>query len=170
MDDKEKIEAQVFNSYLTFMLGNEHFAVDVIKVEEILEVPKITNVPRSPDYLRGVINLRGNVLPVIDTRVKFNMSETKLELDTCIVVLELEIEGELITLGALVDAVTEVIELQLNDIKPSPSIGSSYHPEFIEGVTRVHDNFIMLLNIGKVFSIEDVSVFNDSLSIEADNQ
>lgn len=168
MEDKDKIEEQVFNSYLTFMLGKEHFAVDVIKVEEILEVPKITNVPRSPDYLKGVINLRGNVLPVIDTRVKFNMTETEMQVETCIVVLELDIEGEIVMLGALVDAVTEVIELQSSDIKPSPSIGSSYHPEFIEGVTRVKDNFIMLLNIGKVFSVDDVSTFNDSLNIEVD--
>jgi len=168
MNEKEKIEEQVFKSYLTFKLGKEHFAVDVIKVEEILEVPKITTVPRSPEYLKGVINLRGNVLPVIDTRVKFNMSETTMQVDTCIVVIEVEIEGELVILGALVDAVTEVIELQESDIKPSPSIGSSYHPDFIEGVTSVKDEFIMLLNIGKVFSVEDVTMFHESLGIEAD--
>lgn len=166
MKEKEEIYDQVFNSYLTFMLGHEHFAVEVAKVIEILEVPKITTVPRSPEYLKGVINLRGNVLPVLDTRVKFNMTRTEMTVDTCIVVLEVNIEDEMVVLGALVDAVNEVIELQPNQIKPSPSIGSSYHPDFIQGVVRIEEDFIMLLSIGKVFSIEDLNYINETATSE----
>lgn len=166
MKETEEIQEQAFGSYLTFMLGKEHFAVDVVKVIEILEVPKITSVPRSPEYLKGVINLRGNVLPVLDTRVKFNMSDTEMTVDTCIVVLEIDIEEEIVVLGALVDSVNEVIELQPNQIKPSPSIGSSYHPDFITGVVRIEDEFIMLLNIGKVFSIEELDFITETASNE----
>ncbi len=159
MKDIEK--EGLLNSFLTFKLSNELFAVDVARVIEILEVPKITAVPRSPDYLKGVINLRGNVLPLLDTRVKFKMKETEMTVDTCIVVLEITIEEEVVVLGALVDAVNEVIELSPSDIKPAPSIGSTYHPDFIEGVVRFEEDFIMLLNIGKVFSIDDLNLMTE---------
>lgn len=169
MKEKEEISEVDSNSYLTFLLGEEHFAVSVIKVIEILEVPKITVVPRAPDYLRGVINLRGSVLPVLDTRIKFNLSATEMTVSTCIVVLEVVIEDELVVLGALVDAVNEVIELKKEDIKPSPSLGGTYNIEFIEGVVRIKDEFIMLLNIGKVFSTDELNVLSEVASTETKN-
>jgi purine-binding chemotaxis protein CheW len=148
------------NSYLTFILDGENFAVNVAGVIEILEVPRITKIPRSPDYLRGVINLRGNVLPVIDTRLKFGMSTADNTIDTCVVVMEIEIEEELITIGAIVDAVKEVVDFEDNQIKPSPALGTKYNPEFIEGIVRVEEQFIMILNIGKVFSSQDALVLD----------
>ncbi|MDH5381407.1 MAG: chemotaxis protein CheW [Cyclobacteriaceae bacterium] len=148
-------------SYLTFRLADEHFAVNVLKVIEILEIPKITSVPKSPDYLIGVINLRGNVLPVIDSRIKFGMEKTANTVNTCIVVMNMEIEGEEIILGAMVDEVDEVLDILDEQIKASPSIGKQYNPEFIEGVAKVNDEFIMILNIGKVFSASEVNILKD---------
>ncbi len=150
------------SSYLSFRLDEERFAINVLKVIEILEVPKITTVPRSPNYLNGVINLRGNVLPVVDTRVKFKMDPVELTVDTCIIVMDLIIEEETVVLGALVDCVYEVLEISPDQIKPSPSIGSDYNPEFIEGVVHMNDHFVMLLNIGSVFSIEDVQFLTET--------
>jgi purine-binding chemotaxis protein CheW len=162
MNEINEMKDQELNSFLTFILSEEHFAIEVMKVKEILEVPKITAVPRAPNYLKGVVNLRGNVLPVIDTRIKFKMEPIQMTIDTCIVVMEIEIEGEMVVIGALVDSVYEVIELKADQIKQSPSIGSKYNPEFIEGVVNLEDHFIMLLNIGKVFSIEDVEILKDN--------
>lgn len=156
-------------SYLSFVLDGKHFAVNVAKVIEILEVPKITSVPRSPSYLKGVINLRGNVLPVIDTRVKFQLSPIELKVDTCIIVMEIEIDDEEVILGAMVDSVSEVLEIQPSDIKPSPSIGSKYNPEFIDGVVKVDDDFVMFLNIGKVFNTDEIQLFNDASAIEMES-
>jgi len=157
-------------SYLSFELNNEQFAVNVSRVIEILEIPKITNVPRSPQYLKGVINRRGNVLPVIDTRVKFKMDSTEMTVDTCIIVMEIDVEDETVTVGTLVDSVKEVLEIKGEDIKQSPSIGSQYNPEFIEGVVEVDQRFIMLLNIGKVFSTEDLDVLQSGVIDDKVNQ
>lgn len=151
------------NSYLTFELNKESFAVNVARVKEILEVPRITKIPKSPGYLKGVINLRGNVLPVIDTRVKFAMASTENTINTCIVVMEIDIEDEQIVIGALVDSVKEVVEFSENEIKPSPAIGTQYNAEFIEGIVKLNNEFSMILNIGKVFSVNDISVLSTNL-------
>ena len=156
MNDTNKQVMENIQSYLTFEMGNEHFAVNVSKVIEILEVPSITKIPRSPSYLLGVINLRGKVLPVIDTRIKFGMTPTEISIDTCIIVMTIEVDEEEITLGALVDSVDEVLEISQQEISASPSIGSQYDPKFILGVVKKDDHFFMILNIGKVFSIEEV--------------
>jgi purine-binding chemotaxis protein CheW len=150
------------NSYLSFTLNNEHFAVNVSKVIEILEVPKITKVPKAPEYLKGVINLRGNVLPVIDTRVKFGMLAVENTIDTCVVVIEIDIDDEVLTVGALVDSVKEVIEISEESIKPSPTIGTDYNPEFMEGIVKMDNDFLMILDIGKVFSTHDIILLNTS--------
>lgn len=142
-------------SYLSFRLGSEHFGIEVAKIIEILEVPRITKVPHAPNYMKGVVNLRGGVLPVIDTRVKFGMTETTLGIETCIIVLNIVINEEKLTVGAMVDAVSEVFELEASEIQPSPAIGTKYKPEFIKGMMRFKDQFLMLLNIDKVFSAGD---------------
>jgi purine-binding chemotaxis protein CheW len=150
------------NSYLSFKLEDETFAVEVAKVLEILEIPPITKVPKSPTYMTGVINLRGNVLPVIDTRLKFGMSTTEYTVNTCIVVFKVDIGQESLILGALVDSVQEVLEIDQNQIHPSPSIGNKYRSEFILGMARVNDSFLMILNIDDVFSAEDVMAVKDT--------
>ena len=144
------------DSYLSFKLENETFAVEVSKVLEILEIPPITKIPHSPSYMTGVINLRGNVLPVIDTRIKFNMTQTQLTINSCIVVFEIEVNNESITMGALVDSVQEVLEIDSSLIQPSPSLGNKYRADFIKGMTRMNDEFIMVLNIDNVFSTDEI--------------
>ncbi len=149
---KEETIDVITRSFLTFNLGDEQFAINVKKVIEILEVPPVTKVPRSPEFMKGVINLRGSVLPVIDTRIKFGMSPTDFTVETCILVLNIQMEEDEIMVGALVDLVQEVLEIDQNQIQPSPSIGSKYKAEFIQGMINDNGEFIMMLNIDKVFS------------------
>jgi purine-binding chemotaxis protein CheW len=148
-------------SYLSFRLGSEQFGIEVVKIIEILEVPRITKVPHAPSFMKGVVNLRGGVLPVIDTRVKFGMSAIEQTIETCIIVLNIELQEERLTVGAMVDAVSEVFELESADIQPSPAIGSKYKPEFIMGMMRFKDQFLMLLNIDKVFSAGEAEVISE---------
>lgn len=145
------------DSFLSFRLGDEEYAAHVSKVLNILEMTKITKVPKAPDYMKGVINLRGMVLPVIDTRIKFGMQETKYTDKTCIVVMDLEIEDELVHVGALVDEVVAVLEIQEKQIKPPPSIGNTYRSDFISGIASVDDNFIMIMDLIKVFSNGEIT-------------
>jgi len=153
----------VSQSYLTFRLGDEIFAASVAKVLEILELSKITKVPRSPGFMRGVINLRGNVLPVIDTRSKFGLEKTPDTVNTCIMVLNLEIGIEQITVGALVDAVLEVFEIDESRTLPPPTLGSKYKAEFITGMFKSDQDFIMLLDMDKVFSTEELTIVQEAL-------
>lgn len=155
-------------SYLTFKLGDEEFAAHVSKVLNILELTKITEVPKSPNYMTGVINLRGSVLPVIDTRIKFGMTPTEFTPSTCIVVMDIDLEGESVHVGALVDSVQAVIEIEHNQIMPPPSLGNKYRSEFIEGVANINDTFIMILNMDEVFSSEDlIDLTSKTLESEA---
>jgi purine-binding chemotaxis protein CheW len=149
-------------SYLTFKLGDEIFGANVAKVLNILEMTKITKVPKAPPYMKGVINLRGSVLPLIDTRIKFDIGETEYTTNTCILVLEIELAGEVVHVGALVDSVQEVIEIEDAEIQPAPSIGSKYKSEFIEGMAKINDEFIMLLNMDMIFSTTELSLLRDS--------
>ncbi|MFP4024876.1 MAG: chemotaxis protein CheW [Thiohalospira sp.] len=144
------------NSYLTFKLGDEEFALHVNKVLNILELTKITQVPKAPDYMKGVINLRGMVLPVVDTRIRFAMTETEYTDKTCIVVLELMFENEKVYVGALVDQVVAVLEIGNNEIQPPPSIGDKYKSHFISGMVNVDDKFIMILDMEKLFTGEEI--------------
>jgi purine-binding chemotaxis protein CheW len=143
-------------TYLSFKLSDEVFAINVSKVLNILEMSHITKVPKTPTYMKGVINLRGTVLPVIDLRIKFGLPESQATVDTSIIVLSIDKENEIIMLGILVDSVREVLEFKTEEISPSPSIGTKYNSGFIEGMWRVGENFIMILDIDKVFSVEEI--------------
>lgn len=142
--------------YLTFQLGEEVFAIDVANVREILEFTTVTSVPKTPEYMRGVINLRGSVVPVVDMRQKFGMSRTEKTINTCIVVVEVTYENEDIIMGALVDSVQEVFELEAGNIEPAPRIGTHVKTEFIKGMGKRDERFIIILDSSKVFSAEDL--------------
>lgn len=145
--------------YLTFKLDEEVFALDVAKVREILEESNITKVPQTPDFMRGVINLRGSVVPVIDLRLKFGMSRTEKTVNTCIIVVEVQLDDEVIILGALADSVQEVIEMEPEQIEAAPHIGSRLNTDFIKGMGKVDGRFVMILDIDRVFSnVELVSI------------
>jgi purine-binding chemotaxis protein CheW len=156
MDAEQKI-----NSYLSFKLGEELFAANVSKVLNILEMTKITKVPKSPAYMLGVINLRGSVLPLVDTRIKFDLPPAEYTANTCILVLDIELSGESVHIGALVDSVQEVLEIEEGDIQPPPSIGSKYKSEFIEGIVKVNSDFVMLLNMDLIFSSDELVILKD---------
>lgn len=143
--------------YLTFTLSDEVFAVDVARVREILEMPSITKVPQVPEFMRGVINLRGCVVPVIDLRLKFGMQETAQTVNTCIIVVEVALDDENIVLGALADSVQEVIEMQQSQIEAAPRIGTHLNTEFIKGMGKHNDRFVMILDIDKVFSATELA-------------
>lgn len=143
--------------YLTFKLNDEIFALDVAKVREILEVTNITKVPQTPDFMRGVINLRGSVVPVIDMRLKFGMSRTEQTVNTCIIVVEVNMDGDTTVLGALADSVQEVVELEPDRIEPAPHIGVNLNTEFIRGMGKIDDHFVMILEIDKLFSAEELT-------------
>ncbi|HEY9195646.1 MAG TPA: chemotaxis protein CheW [Mucilaginibacter sp.] len=143
-------------SYLTFKLQSELFAINVGKVLEILELKPITKVPKSPAFMKGVINLRGNILPVIDTRGKFAMPAAEFTIDTCIIVLSINSGKESLLVGAIVDSVQKVIDIPDEAIQVSPGLGAIYREDFMTGIGKVEEDFVMILNIDKVFSDEDV--------------
>ncbi|HBA72561.1 MAG: chemotaxis protein CheW [Geobacteraceae bacterium GWC2_55_20] len=148
--------------YLTFKLDEEIFALDVAKVREILEYTSITKVPQTPDFMRGVINLRGSVVPVIDLRLKFGMTSTEQTVNTCIIVTEVEMEGETILLGALADSVQEVNEMEPAQIEAAPHIGTKLNTNFIKGMGKQGNHFVMILDIDKVFSSDDLASISES--------
>jgi len=151
-------------TYLSFKLGEEVFAINVSKVINILEMSNITKIPKAPDYMKGVINLRGMVLPVVDLRIKFGLPEKEVSVDTSIIVLSIDLNGEPVLIGSQVDAVREVLELKSEEIAPAPSIGAKYDSGFIEGMWRTDDKFIMILDIDKVFSTDEVIDFKEQIT------
>ncbi len=146
--------------YLTFKMEEEVFALDVGKVREILDYTTITKVPQTPDYMKGVINLRGSVVPVVDMRLKFNMPAQDRTVDTCIIVVEITIEQEQTILGALVDSVQEVFELEPSQVEPAPRIGTKLNTDFILGMGKRDDTFVIILDIDRVFSSEELDIAN----------
>jgi purine-binding chemotaxis protein CheW len=143
--------------YLTFRLDEEIFALDITKVREVLDFTTVTKVPRTPDFMRGVINLRGSVVAVVDLRLKFGMTATESSVNTCIIITEVQVDNETVVLGALADAVQEVLDLDANSIAPPPRIGTKLRTEFIKGMGRQNDRFIIILDIDKVFSSEELT-------------
>jgi len=143
--------------YLTFKLDKETFALDVATVREVLDFTAITKIPRTPEFMRGVINLRGSVVPVVDLRLAFGMSGTQKTVNTCIIVVEVRLDGETTIIGALADSVEEVIDLEPDQIQPAPRIGTSIKTDFIRGMGKRESQFQMILDIDKVFSAEQLA-------------
>jgi len=144
--------------YLTFRLGDEVFALDISKVREVLDFTTVTKVPRTPEFMRGVINLRGSVVPVVDLRLKFGMSKTENGVNTCVIITDVTVDGDTTILGALADSVQEVLDLDAEHIAPAPKIGTKLRTEFIKGMGKRDDRFIIILDVDKVFSAEELSL------------
>lgn len=141
------------DQYLTFMLGGETFAIGILSVKEIIEYGGLTAVPMMPDYVSGVINLRGRVVPAIDLSLRFGRTATQPTRRTCIVILEGECNGEVQDLGIIVDAVNQVIDIPVENIEPPPTFGARLRTEFIRGMGKVERNFVIILNGEQVLSI-----------------
>jgi purine-binding chemotaxis protein CheW len=147
--------------YLTYKLADEVFALDIGKVREVLDFTTVTKVPRTPEFMRGVINLRGSVVPVVDLRLKFGMPKTEKTVDTCVIITEVTVDNETAVLGALADSVQEVLDLEADHIEPAPKIGTRLRTEFIKGMGKHNGNFIIILDIDRVFSAEDLALVQD---------
>jgi purine-binding chemotaxis protein CheW len=147
--------------HLTFKLDEEVFAVDISKIREVLEYTTVTKVPQTPDFMCGVINLRGGVVPVVDLRLKFGMSQAEKTVNTCIVIVEVTLDEESTVLGALVDSVQEVFELEPDQIEPAPKIGTRLNTAFIQGMGKRDNQFIIILDIDKVFSTDELETVKD---------
>ena len=146
------------HQYLTFRLGEEIFALDIARVREVLEYTTVTALPRSPDFVRGVINLRGSVVPVVDMRLAFGMTRTEQTVSTCVIIVEMEVEGETVVMGAMADSVQEVIELAPGLIEPSPRIGVKLCNRFIRGMGKHNGQFVIILDSDMVFTEEEAAV------------
>jgi purine-binding chemotaxis protein CheW len=148
--------------YLTFRLDDEVYALDISKVHSVLDFTRATKVPRTPDYMRGVINLRGMVVPIIDLKLRFGMRMTEKTVDTCVIIVELELDGDKTVLGVMADSVQEVMDLDNSQIEPPPKIGSRLKTEFIRGMGKRGESFIILLDLDRVFSVEDIAVIQEA--------
>lgn len=158
---------QTTNSYLTFQLGDELFAVHVSKLLNILELIPITKVPKSQEFLLGVINLKGSVLGVIDIKMKFDFPVTDYTKETCILVLQVLIGEDLTEVAAIVDSVNDVIEVDEKEILPPLSVGIKFKSEFVTGVIKFNDKFILVLDINKIFSIDQSMGIHEDITFEA---
>ena len=146
------MQAAKAGKYLTFKLGAEEYGLEILKVQEIIKMMDITRVPRTPAFVRGVINLRGKVIPVVDLRLKFCMESRENTDKTCVIVVQVSQENGSVTMGTLVDEVSEVLDINGEQIEPSPEFGTSVNTDFILGMGKVAKKVIMLLDIDKVLS------------------
>jgi purine-binding chemotaxis protein CheW len=152
----ETTAAEEAIQYLTFKLDGESFATEISNVREVLEYTQITPVPRSPEFMRGILNLRGSVVPVVDLRLQFGMATVEQTVDSCIIIIEVNIEGTTTVLGALADSVQEVIDLKPDQLEPAPSFGTRIDNQFIQHMGKLEDRFVIILDIDKVFSLEQI--------------
>jgi purine-binding chemotaxis protein CheW len=155
-------------SYITFRLGNELFAIDVARVREVLDLSEITRVPTAPPYMRGVVNVRGSAVPVVDLRHKFGLPPAADTVNTRIVVIELELDGELTVVGGLADSVHEVLELDGSEIREPPRIAMRWRADMIEGLGKKGEQFIIVLDIARVFATDDVMLVGNAAPAEAE--
>ncbi len=154
--------------YLTFYIAGEEYAVGILRVREILEYDTLTRVPKTPPYIRGVINLRGNVVPVIDLAVKFGLGPSEVTKLTCVVILEVELDGEPTIMGVLADSVSQVIELASEDIQPAPSFGTQVKVDYLLGMGQSGKKFVLILDVDRVLSTSELTAVA-SLSGPADD-
>ncbi len=150
---QEKTDTQ---QHLTFQLVGEEYAIRILQVKEIIEYDVLTKVPKVPSFIRGVINLRGSVVPVVDLAVKFGLPETPVTKQTCIIIVEVEIEGDQTVMGVVVDAVSQVMDLDPQDIEATPSFGTKIKVDYLRGLGRSGEKFVLLLNIDKVLSSTEI--------------
>lgn len=148
------------NVFLSFRLGKETFAVSVIKVLEVLQQQHITEIPDVPSYIKGVINFRGDILPIFDARLKFNLKVDENEEKNVIIVLDLTSEDQKMRIGAIADGVKDVLAFDETEIKPVPEMGLKYNAEYISGMIKSGEGFIMILNVDKVFTADEVKFLN----------
>ena len=153
------------SQYLTFILSQEEFAVPIMQVKEIIEYHDLTNVPMVPEFIAGALNLRGSIVPVINLAVKFGMTPSAISRRTCVVIMEVAIDNEQVVMGILVDKVLQVLDIAEENIDSAPTLGAQIRTDFIEGMGKLGERFVIILAINKVLSAEEIAVvgnLNDS--------
>jgi len=144
------------DQYLTFMLAGEEYGVDILRVQEIKGWDKVTPLPNTPEYVRGVMNLRGTIVPIIDLRMRFNMEQIAYGPTTVVIVLKVEGEGRDRIMGIVVDAVSDVYAVPTEELRPSPDFGGNVHVEFVRGLATVDEKMVIILNIDKLLNADDL--------------
>ena len=157
-DRPEAILQEDEAQYLTFSLGGEMFAMGILGIKEILEYGNITTVPLMPPFVRGVINLRGAVVPVVDLSARFGRPHSEVTRRSCIVIIEAHAEGETQDVGLMVDTVSAVLEIPRREIEPAPSFGAKIRADFISGMAKMNDRFVIILNANRVLSLEEMAM------------
>lgn len=147
--------------YLTFLLAEEMFAVGIQQVREIIEYGNVTTVPMMPRFVRGVINLRGSVVPVIDLSARFGRGSSEIHRRTCVVIVEIEQEGVQQELGMIVDAVSEVLDIPQSEIEPAPAFGARIRADFISGMGKIEGRFVILLDVDKVLAVDEMAALSE---------
>ena len=152
------LAAEEQQQYLTFQLGDEMFAIGILSIREIIEYGFVTEVPMTPPFIRGVINLRGAVVPVLDLAVRFGRQARDSSKRTCIVIVEIGSDNDSHEMGVVVDAVNEVLEISHGDIEPPPEFGARVRSDFIRGMGKINDKFVIILDVNRVLSVDEVAV------------
>jgi len=150
--------------YLTFMTAGEEYAIGIVKVSEIVEYEAVTTVPNTPIWIRGVTNLRGRVVPVVDLAVKFGLPASGISKFSCIIITEVMFEGENLTMGVLADSVSQVLELSTDEIEATPSFGTRVKPEYLLGMGALGKKFCLILDIDKVLSADELLAVTESVA------
>ncbi|HCL77286.1 chemotaxis protein CheW [Stutzerimonas nitrititolerans] len=153
--------------YLTFQLAEEMFAVGIQQVREIIEYGNVTTVPMMPRFVRGVINLRGSVVPVIDLSARFGRGSSEIHRRTCVVIVEVEQEGAQQELGMIVDAVSEVLDIPQSEIEPAPAFGARIRADFISGMGKIEGRFVVLLDVDKVLAVDEMAALSELVEWDA---
>lgn len=148
--------------FLTFHLDKEVYAIEISKIKEVLEWTSLTKIPRTPDFMCGVINLRGSVVPVVDLRLKFGMAKSERTVNTCIIIIDVVQEEITTVIGAMADSVKEVMELDPDHIDPAPKIGTGMRTDFMRGMGKQGDHFVILLDTDKIFSSTELSLLQNA--------
>jgi purine-binding chemotaxis protein CheW len=163
-ETKSDVGDQLAGKYLTFKVSEEEYGLEILKVQEIIQMQTVTKVPKTPDYVRGVINLRGKVIPVVDLRKKFGLSASVDTEKTCIIVVQISNDESKVTTGIIIDEVKEVLDIKSENIEETPSFGASINTEFILGMGKIGTSVKILLDIDKVMSTQDINSLQKAIS------
>lgn len=171
---KKEIHAAVSQreegQYLTFLIGGEMFAISILGIKEIIEYGNLTTVPMMPEFIRGVINLRGAVVPVVDLSARFGRTVSEVTRRSCIVIIEVEADEEKQDVGVVVDSVSEVLEIPAAEIEPPPSFGARIRADFISGMGKVNGQFVIILNADRVLSVDEMAMLSGASETEVSSE
>ena len=159
--EREVVEQQ---QYLTFLLAGEEYAISILEVKEIIEYDTVTAVPKTPKWIRGVINLRGSVVPVVDLAVKFGLEQKPVTKTTCIVIVETQYENQNTTMGVIADAVSQVMDIAADEVQEVPAFGTRITVDYLDGMAQLGKKFVLLLDIDKVLSADEAVDLNEAAS------